>query len=82
MQELNIPPEKLFGTSDDVKIFIKGIETKVINMSDEHGDFLAILATDPALSDICVDIVLGKAIYEIDYMKYQGHIAVIKAYYH
>ena len=30
MQELNIPPEKLFGTSDDVKIFIKGIETKVI----------------------------------------------------
>lgn len=51
-------------------------------MSDEHGDFLAILATDPALSDICGDIVLGKAIYEIDYMKYQGHIAVIKAYYH
>jgi hypothetical protein len=82
MQELNIPPEKLFGTSDDVKIFINGIETKVIHMSDEHGDFLAIWATDPALYDICGDIVLGKSIYDIEYLKYQGRIAVIKAYYH
>ena len=82
MKELNRPPEELFGASDNVKILINGIETKVINMSDEHGDFLAIWATGPALSDICGDIVLGKTIYEIDYIKYQGHIAVIKAYYH
>lgn len=81
MQELNVSPEKLFGTSDDVKVIINGIPTKVLNMSDEHGNFLAILATDPALSDICGEFVLGKFITEIDYWKYHGHVAIIKAYY-
>ena len=81
MKELTISPETLFGTSDDVKFFINDIETKVINMSDEKGSFLAILATDPSLADICGDFVLGKLIKEIDYLKYQGQIAVIKAYY-
>lgn len=81
MKELKISPDALFGTSDDVKIAINGIDTKVLSMSDEHGKFFAILATDPALSDICGDIVLGKLITEIDYIKYQGTIAVIKAYY-
>lgn len=81
MKELNISPERMFGTSDDVKITINGIPTKVLNMSDEHGSFLAILATDPELSNICGEFVLGKLIKEIDYLKYQGHVAVIKAYY-
>ncbi len=81
MKELNIPPDELFGTSDDVKITINGIPTKVISMSDEHGSFFAIKATDPALSNICGDFVLGKYIEEIDYLKYQGRVAVIKAYY-
>lgn len=49
MKELKIPPEELFGTSDTVKITINGIPTKVLNMSDEHGNYLAILATDPSL---------------------------------
>lgn len=81
MKELTISPDDLFGTSDDVKITISGIPTKVVNMSDEHGNFLAILATDKALSNICGDFILGKYIKEIDYLKYQGDIAVIKAYY-
>jgi len=81
MKELKISPDELFGTSDDVNIFINGIQTKIIAMSDERGNFFAILATDPELSDICGDVVLGKYIKEIDYLKYQGHIAVIKAYY-
>ena len=81
MEELNIPPEKLFGTSDEVDITINGISTKVLNMSDEHGNFLAILATDHALSNICGEFILGKFIKEIDYLKYQGRVVVIKAYY-
>ena len=81
MKELNISPDELFGTSNDVEIVINGISTKVLNMSDEHGNFYAILATDPSLSDICGDIVLGKLITEVDYIKYQGHVALIKAYY-
>ncbi len=81
MKELKIPPEELFGTSDTVKITINGIPTKVLNMSDEHGNYLAILATDPSLSDICDEFVLGKYIKEIDYLNYQGQVAIIKAYY-
>lgn len=81
MTELNISPEKLFGESEDIQFKINGIPTKVLNMSDEHGNFFAILATDPELSDICGDIVFGKLIKEIDYLKYNGEIAVIKAYY-
>lgn len=81
MNELNISPDELFGTSDAVCFTVNGISTKVLNMSDEHGDFLAILATDQSLSDICGHFVLGKLIKEIDYLKYQGNIAVIKAYY-
>lgn len=81
MNELKISPYELFGTSDDVCFTINGMSTKVLNMSDERGNFLAILATYHALSNICGDFVLGKLIKEIDYLKYQGHIAVIKAYY-
>lgn len=81
MKELNISPDELFGTSDDVIFTINGIQTKVIDMSDEHGNFLAILATDKALSNICGEFVLGKLIKEIDYLKYQDRVAIIKAYY-
>ena len=81
MKELKISPDELFGTSDDVKIFINGIQTKIINTSDEHGNYFAILATDPELSNICGEFVFGKYIKEVDYLKYQGRIAVIKAYY-
>ena len=81
MNELKISPDELFGISEDVKFTINGIPTKVIHLSDERGDFLAILATDDSLSNICGDIILGKLIKEIDYLKYQGEIAVIKAYY-
>lgn len=81
MKELKISPEELFGASDTVKITINGIPTQVLNMSDEHGNYLAILATDPSLSDICDEFVLGKYIKEIDYLNYQGQVAIIKAYY-
>lgn len=81
MDTLKISPDELFGTSDDVKFSINGIPTKVISSSDEHGNYFAILATDPSLSDICGELILGKLIREVDYLKYQGHVAVIKAYY-
>ncbi|MDE7434454.1 MAG: hypothetical protein K2N01_01340 [Lachnospiraceae bacterium] len=81
MQELKISPDELFATSDNVQISINGIPAKVINMSDERGNFFAIKATAPELSNICGDFVLGKLITEIDYLKYEGRIAVIKAYY-
>lgn len=81
MKELNISPDELFGTSDDVKFTINDIPTKVVSMSDENGEFLAILATDKSLSNICGDIILGKYIKEIDHIYYQGEPAIIKAYY-
>lgn len=81
MKEFHISPDELFSTSDSTMTIINGIQTTVLNMSDEHGNFLAIPATDYALSDICGKFVLGKLIKEIDYMTYKGHVAVIKAYY-
>ena len=81
MKELKISPDEFFGTSENVQISINGIHTRVIGLSDEHGHFFAIELTDPSLIDICGDIVLGKLITEIDYIKYQGKTAIIKAYY-
>lgn len=81
MKELKFPPDELFGLSSDVCFSINDIPTRVISMSDEHGNFFAIEATAPELSDICGDIVLGKLIKEIDYLAYKGQVAVIKAYY-
>ncbi len=81
MNDLNISPDKLSDTSTDVQITVNNIPTKIISMSDEHGLFFAILDTDPELSNICGDFVFGKLIKEINYLKYQGQIAVIKSYY-
>lgn len=81
MDELKISPTELFGTPESITITINGITTKVLDMSDSHGNFLAISATDKSLSDICGDFILGKFIKEIDYLKYQGKVAIIKAYY-
>ncbi len=81
MKELKIPPDELFGVSDDVRFSINDIPTRITSMSDERGNFFAIEATSPELADICGDIVLGKLITEIDYLTYQGQLAVIKAYF-
>lgn len=81
MNESKLSPNQLFGTSDCVQVTIDGIPTRVINTHDERGIYLAIEATHPELSNICGDIVLGKLITEIDYLTYQGRVAIIKAYY-
>lgn len=81
MNELKISPDELFGTSNNIQITINGIPTQVLNMRDEKGTFLAIRATHKELSKICGEFVLGKLITEISYAKYNGEIAIIKAYY-
>lgn len=82
MDNLNISPELFFTETDSFSVTINGIKTQVAKMSDQHGSFFAISATNPLLSNICGTIVLNKLIYEVDYLKYQGHVAIIKAYYH
>lgn len=81
MNEINISPKEFFNSTNSVEVVIDGISTRVIQMSDEHGDFFAIEAKSKQLSDICGRFVLGKFIIQIDYIKYQGKIVIIKAYF-
>ncbi|MFQ9509536.1 MAG: hypothetical protein ACLRZ7_01005 [Lachnospiraceae bacterium] len=81
MTELKMSPDELFKTYENTQITINGIPTQVLHMNDERGNFFAIRATHKDLSDICGDLVLGKLITEINYAKYNGRVAIIKAYY-
>ena len=83
MSELNISPYKLFqqNASKLIDVCINGIDTKVLKLSDNHGKYLAIIATHKELSDICGQFILDCWIKEIDYDKYQNKIALIKDYY-
>ncbi len=81
MNELKISPDQLFGTSDTVQITINDIPTQIVSLSDSHGNYFAIRATDKELSNICGDFILGKLITEVDYLTYDGHVVAVKAYY-
>lgn len=81
MNEIKIPLDEFFNPTNSIDAVINGISTRVIQMSDEHGNFLAIEAKSKQISDICGKFVLGKFITQIDYIKYQGKIAIIKAYF-
>ena len=83
MSELNLSPIELFNQNSSklIKVCINGIDTMVLELSDAHGDYLAIIAYDKSLSNICGQIILDHWIKEINYDKYQGEVALIKAYY-
>ncbi|MBS6501612.1 MAG: hypothetical protein KH415_08270 [Clostridium sp.] len=83
MNELDISPYELFhqNSSKLIAVTINGINTKVLELRDNHGEYLAIIATDMILSKICTQTILGHLIKEVSYDKYQDKIALIKAYY-
>lgn len=83
MSELNISPFELFNQNLDklINVYINGINTYVLNLSDTHGKYLAIIAQDKKLSNILGQVICGHLIKEIDYDKYQGKVVIIKAYY-
>ncbi|MDB1935101.1 hypothetical protein PMY38_10050 [Clostridium tertium] len=83
MNELDISPYELFhqNSSKLIDVTINGINTKVLELRDNHGEYLAIIATDKILSKICTQTILGHLIKEVSYDKYQDKIALIKAYY-
>lgn len=81
MNEIKISPNEFFSSNDCHKVIINGISTRIRKMSDEKGNFFAIEAKSKQLSDICGKFVLEKFIIQIDYIKYQGSIAIIKAYF-
>lgn len=83
MSELNISPGELFAQNSTmlINVYINGIDTNVLELSDNHGNYLAIIAHDKMLSKINDQVILGHWIKEIDYDNYQGKVAIIKAYY-
>ena len=83
MNELDISPYELFhqNSSKLIDVTINGINTKVLELRDNHGEYLAIIATDKILSKICAQTILGHLLKEVSYDKYQDKIALIKAYY-
>ncbi|WP_133017041.1 hypothetical protein [Clostridium cuniculi] len=83
MNVLEISPYELFeqNSSQLIDVRINGIDTKVLKLNDDHGNYFAIIASDKKLSDICGQFILNNWIKEIDYAKYQDKIALIKAYY-
>lgn len=83
MSELSMSPVELFRSheSDAISVNINGIDTYVLELNDNKGNYLAIPATDKDLSQICGTFVLNRLIKEISYDKYQGKVALIKAYY-
>lgn len=83
MSELDISPVELFSqnSSKIINICINGIDTKSLELNDNHGNYLAIIALDKSFSDICGQIIHNHWIKEVDYVNYQGKIMLIKAYY-
>lgn len=81
MDEIKVSPNEFFSSPDSVKTTINGIPARVRQLSDEYGNFFAIEAISKEVSDICGQFLFEKYIIRIDYMKYHGHVAVIKAYF-
>lgn len=83
MSDMPMSPHDLFEAHRDEAIItnINGIDTAVLRLSDNIGNYFAILATDNDLSDICGTMLLGELIKQIDYDEYNGKTAIIKAYY-
>lgn len=83
MSELSMSPVELFRSreSDVISVNINGIDTFVLELSDENRNYLAIPATDKDLSKICFTFVLNHLITRVTYDTYQGKVAIIKAYY-
>lgn len=79
MSELKISPDDLFSGALDV--CVNDINTKLLNLRDETGPYFALLATDMALMNIANDYIFGQLIKRVSYDKYNGEVAVIRAYY-
>ncbi|SHJ52273.1 hypothetical protein SAMN02745163_02061 [Clostridium cavendishii DSM 21758] len=84
MNKLDICPQELFhqNSSKLIDVCINGINTKVLELNDNHGNYLAIIADDlKNPHGICGQFILDHWINEIDYDLYQDNVAIIKAYY-
>lgn len=83
MSELNISPAELFkqNLAKLINVHINGINTYVLELNDTRGKYLAIIATNKALSHIGGQIICGHLIKEVDYDTYKGKTAIIKARY-
>lgn len=71
----------VFDISESINIAINGIDVTAYKVSDSHGNFLAIPALDRSFSEICGQFIDGLWIKEIDYIKQDGKITFLKAYY-
>lgn len=83
MSELSKSPSEIFTPNTPCVEFenINGYDLPVLELSDKHGNYVAIPALYNETSDICGKFIHGHFITEVDYDTYNGEVAIIKAYY-
>ncbi|MGN0319856.1 MAG: hypothetical protein ACI4D1_02995 [Lachnospira sp.] len=83
MADLSKSPAEFFTPDNPnvVIININGYNVPILELSDKKGTYIAIPALYKELSDIANQFINGHYITEIDYDKFNGKVAIIKAYY-
>lgn len=83
MADLSQSPAEIFTPNNPNVVLtnINGYEVPTLEFSDKRGSYIAIPALNKELSDIAKQFINGHYITEIDYDKFNGKVAIIKAYY-
>lgn len=80
--DYDLSPVTIFESRKDelIPLEINGIKTYALKMSDDIGNYFAIPLTDSNLQPF-PHIIQGHFIRQVDFDTYNGHPAILKAYY-